>query len=90
MPRTKVNRQVGHNEFPIAHEYRNLRYEPDMLRVVMLYRSSGIKAKEIERSSGVTGQTLRNWESKKTRRPNHSTLKAVAAALGYSFKLMKE
>jgi DNA-binding transcriptional regulator YiaG len=91
MTKTKLAKKtLGHNEHPIAHAYRTTIYEPDMLRIVMLYRSSGLSANNIQRQSGVTTQTLRNWEGRKTKRPNHSTLKAVAKALGYEFKLLKE
>jgi len=41
----------------------------------------------IERDSGVTGQTLRNWFMGPTKRPQFATIAAVARALGHDIQI---
>jgi hypothetical protein len=87
---TLPKRDRGQNQFPIAYEYRHLQYDPLMLQIILLIQNSGHKPKYIQAHSGVTTHTLRNWINKRTRRPNASTMRAVARTLGYTIKLEKE
>lgn len=73
---------------PMAREYRNLQYEPLMLRAVALL--DGHKLSQIQRDCGVTANTLRNWRNKKTHRPNSSTLRFVGRALGFKLDFIPE
>jgi transcriptional regulator with XRE-family HTH domain len=82
--------KLGHNEFPIAYQYKHMAFEPLMLQLTMLMKESGKTHAEIERESGVTGQTFRNWVQRKTKRPNASTLRAVAKVLGYRLTYEKD
>jgi len=53
----------------------------DELRTVI--QDSGATYKQIHEDSGVSTQTLSNWFSGETRRPQAASLNAVARALGY-------
>jgi transcriptional regulator with XRE-family HTH domain len=53
----------------------------DELRTVV--QDSGHSYKQIHEDSGVSTQTLSNWFSGDTRRPQAASLNAVARALGY-------
>lgn len=44
----------------------------------------------IERDSGVTTQTLRNWFNGRTKRPQYATVAAVFKAMGYQPKWQKQ
>jgi hypothetical protein len=68
--------KLGHNEFPIAYQYKHMAFEPLMLQLTMLMKESG--------------QTFRNWVQRKTKRPNASTLRAVAKVLGYRLTYEKD
>ena len=59
----------------------------DLLRTAIA--DTGVSYARIERDSGVTTTTLRNWFHGKTRRPQHATVMAVARAIGYDFVLTK-
>ena len=50
--------------------------------------NSGENWSQIERTSGVTRTTLRNWFSGPTKRPQHATVRAVLRAIGYDFQLV--
>lgn len=51
-------------------------------------RGIPISNAHIERKSGVTTSTLRNWASRKTKRPQFPTIKAVVRALGGEITLV--
>lgn len=59
----------------------------DSLRTII--QDQKVSYTYIENSSGVTAHTLRQWFGGKTKRPQHATVKAVAAALGYDYQLVK-
>ena len=77
---------------PLAREYKSLRergaYEPLMLQALELM--DGHMLTEIQRDCGVTTQTLRNWQRRRTHRPNASTLRFVGRALGFKLDFIKE
>jgi len=59
----------------------------DLLRTAI--KDRGVKYSHIEAESGVTVNTLYNWFSGTTKRPQFATAKAVARAIGYDFQLTK-
>lgn len=73
---------------PIAQQYQDLEVEPLMLQINLLIKNSNKPHTKISRICGVTGQTLRNWDKKKTKRPQATTLKFVARALGYDLRFV--
>lgn len=83
-----ANKKGDNRLTPMAREYRNLEYEPLMLDAVALL--DGHKLAAIQRDCGVTTQTLRRWQQRKTHRPNASTLRFVGKALGYRLTYVKE
>ena len=44
---------------------------------------------QIERDSGVTSQTLRNWFDGPTRRPQAATVRAVLRSMGYDLGVVR-
>jgi len=60
----------------------------DMLRTAI--KDEGATYKEIHETSDVSVSSLKGWFDGKTRRPHHATMAAVAGALGYDFKLVKQ
>ena len=73
-----------------ATEYKHLQYEPLMLQTVMLLRASGKKPSYIERVTGVTSTTIRNWERKKTKRPQATTLRFALKSVGKKLAIVDE
>jgi transcriptional regulator with XRE-family HTH domain len=57
----------------------------DKLRTVV--KSEKISFKNLHILSGVSQTTISNWFDGKTKRPQHTTLAAAAAALGYDWTL---
>ena len=57
-------------------------HDPVLDWVDTVIADSGETASYIERKSGVTGSTLRNWRNRKTKYPQFSTVAAVARCLG--------
>lgn len=57
----------------------------DKLRTVV--KSEKISFKNLHILSGVSQSTISNWFDGKTKRPQHTTLAAAAAALGYDWTL---
>lgn len=64
--------------------------DPVIDRVRTLIQDAGISHEEIERRSGVTTQTLRNWFTGPTKRPVHSTVMAVVKSLGYEMAFVRK
>lgn len=63
--------------------------DPVIDQVRTAIEDSGVKWAFIEHKSGVTTQTLHNWFSGPTKRPQHATVRAVLRAIGYDFALVK-
>lgn len=57
----------------------------DALRTQLTRRKVTIK--DLSYATGVSPTTIRNWFYGETRRPQHATVKAVAIALGFEYKL---
>jgi len=77
----------------LAAEYKatltSAYYDPIMLRLNLLVGSDWGAAYRIALRSGVSPTTIRNWALRKTHRPNASTMRYVARALGYDLELVK-
>ena len=57
--------------------------DPVIDEIRTVYQESGVNYKWIEANSGVTANTLSNWFSGKTKRPQSATIEAVLRVLGY-------
>lgn len=64
--------------------------DPDLERVLQIRRETGLGWGFVSTKSGVARSTFHNWESGKTRRPQHLTLKFALNAMGYDFKIAKK
>jgi hypothetical protein len=76
-------------EASLATEYKTMQYDPRMLQTVMLLKASGKTPSYIQRVCGVTTQTLRNWEKKKTKRPQAATMDFALRTVGYQLVIRK-
>lgn len=61
--------------------------DPDLDLIVRSIHTLAPDIKELSALSGVSRSTIRNWRKRKTKRPQHITLKAVALALGWKMTL---
>ena len=59
----------------------------DQLRTIK--KDVGMTDRDIHLVSGVSTTCLRGWFKGITRRPQHATIKAVAVAMGYDYRLVK-
>ena len=73
----------------MAHEYHNMEGEPLLHRTVMLINDSGVSNRVIAERCGVTTQTLNNWKSGRTKRPQVPTMRFVLRAIGYELTIKK-
>jgi transcriptional regulator with XRE-family HTH domain len=62
--------------------------DPIIDEIRTVYQDSGVNYKWIEDNSGVTSNTLSNWFSGKTRKPQAATINAVLRALGYKLGIV--
>lgn len=64
--------------------------DPIIDRLRTIIQREGMSYPEIAERSGVTVQTMYNWFSGPTRRPQYATVIAVAHALGYRQSFTKK
>lgn len=81
----KRRKQVVH--FLNTYRFQAGEKDPIIDQVHTLFQDIGASVSEIHEISGVSTSTLYNWFDGPTRRPQHATVAAVLAALGYEFKL---
>jgi DNA-binding transcriptional regulator YiaG len=62
-------------------------HDPDMDEIVSVIAKEGLTVGEAAMLSGVGNQTIANWQKKKTKRPQHLTMKATLAGMGYGFTI---
>ena len=74
----------------LYRSYNFVDKDPVIDRVRTMIKDAGVSHDEIERRSGVTTQTLRNWFSGRTKRPLHSTVMAVVRCLGYEMAFVRK
>lgn len=70
-----------------SYSFRNQDPVVDKLRTIK--SDTKYTDDEIHEKSGVSVGTLHNWWNRKTRRPQHATIMAVARAMGYKYDLVK-
>ena len=63
--------------------------DPVIDQVHTLVQDSGMSLAYIETKSGVRAKTVYNWFNGVVRRPQHATVAAVAAALGYHMRFVR-
>ena len=59
----------------------------DLLRTI-IFKEKSMTVQEVKELSGVSSSTLTKWFYGETRRPQHATVKAVAIAIGYEYRLV--
>lgn len=71
-----------------SYKFKN--YDPILDKIEEVIYTDGISKKEISQLSGVSTTTLYNWQKKKTRSPNASTVNATLHAMGYELSITKK
>jgi len=74
----------------LYRSYNFVDKDPAIDKVRTIVAKEGLKHHEIQYLSGVSAHTLHEWFFGKTMRPQHATLAAVAASLGYDWTLVKK
>ena len=67
----------------VSNAYRDLQIDPMMVEVTRLIRESNRTKAYIARKTGISAGTFKNWETKRTKRPQRVTLEFALRALGY-------
>lgn len=83
--------RIGHNS-GVLRLYRSYNYvdkDPAIDKLRTIVKDEQVSQKNLAVLSGVSASTISNWFDGKTRRPQHTTLAAAAAALGYDWELTK-
>lgn len=62
-------------------------HDPDMDEICSVIAKEGLTVSQAAMLSGVGNATIANWQKKKTKRPQHLTMKATLAGMGYSFTI---
>lgn len=81
--------KMGHNK-GVLRLYRSYNYvdkDPAIDKLRTVVKDEKISEKNLATLSGVSRATIDNWFNGKTRRPQHTTLAAAAASLGYDWEL---
>lgn len=81
--------KIGHNR-GVLRLYRSYNYvdkDPAIDKLRTVVKDEKCSEKNLAILSGVSSTTIDNWFNGKTRRPQHTTLAAAAAALGYDWNL---
>jgi transcriptional regulator with XRE-family HTH domain len=63
--------------------------DPIIDEIRTVYQQSGVNYKWLEDNSGVTAQTLSNWFTGKTKKPQAATINAVLRSLGYKLGIVE-
>jgi len=88
----KRSNGVGHNR-GVLRIYRSYNFvdgkDPAIDKLRTIVQDEGVTEQQLHVLSGVGQQTFGSWFRGKTRRPQHATLAAAAAALGYDWTLQK-
>lgn len=64
-------------------------HDPIIDEIRTIYEDSGASYKWVEGNSGVTSQTLTNWFSGRTKKPQAATINAVLRSLGYKLGIVE-
>lgn len=74
-------------ETALSREYRAERYDSDMDDVIAAIDRWGGSYTAAANLSGVSRSCLVNWKKRKTRRPQHITMKFALRAIGARFEI---
>lgn len=69
--------------------YNFIDKDPIIDEVRTIIADEGISFAQVERASGVTSATLRNWFYGQTKRPCSATVEAVLRGMGYERQIVK-
>lgn len=87
----KVQKQCRKKRKPkdtaLSREYRSERYDSDMDDVIAAIDRHGMSYTAAANLSGVSRSCLVNWKTRKTRRPQHITMKFALRAIGARFQI---
>jgi hypothetical protein len=86
---TNGHGKPGHNRGNIRLYRRIIEHDhdPDMDEICCVIAKEALTVGQAAMLSGVGNQTITNWQTKKTKRPQHLTMKATLAGMGYSFTI---
>jgi len=87
---TNGHGKPGHNRKGSIRLYRKIvehDHDPDMDEICSVIAKEGLTVSQAAMLSGVGNSTIANWQTKKTKRPQHLTMKATLAGMGYSFTI---
>jgi hypothetical protein len=89
--RTNGHGKPGHNRrVGTIRLYRKIvehDHDPDMDEICSVIAKEGLTVSQAAMLSGVGNQTIANWQKKRTKRPQHLTMKATLAGMGYAFTI---
>jgi transcriptional regulator with XRE-family HTH domain len=68
-------------------KYRRPSFDPT--RDEVLKHLKGLKKAQISRETGISPATIRNWETGKTRRPQHLTMEFALRTRGLGFVIRR-
>ena len=79
-------------ELRLYRTYRFIEKDPIIDRMRTMVQDEGLMEKlgAMHEISGVSETTLRNWFFGDTRRPQHSTIAAIATSLGYREEFVRD
>lgn len=83
--------KMGHNRgvLRLYRSYSFVNKDPAIDKLRTVVSDEGINEAQLHVLSGVSQTTFAGWFRGDTRRPQHATLAAAAAALGYDWELRK-
>jgi transcriptional regulator with XRE-family HTH domain len=65
-------------------------HDPVIDKMRTIISDENVSYKDVHVKSGVSANTLRQWFSGKTKRPQHCTIMAVTRSLGYEMTFTKD
>lgn len=80
----------GRTSLRLYRSYNFVDKDPAIDKIRTLMRDEGVSEREMHILSNVSQSTIHNWLEGKTRRPQHTTLAAAAAAVGYDWELTRK
>ena len=87
---TNGHGKPGHNRtfrLPLYRKIVEHDHDPDMDEICSVIAKEGLTVGQAAMLSGVGNSTIANWQKKKTKRPQHLTMKATLAGMGYAFTI---
>lgn len=84
-----MSKRVSKGRLRLYRSYNYVDKDPAIDKLRTVVQDEAISHKNLSVLSGVSASTITNWFEGKTKRPQHTTLAAAAAALGYDWELTK-